>query len=183
MHDTPATWDADLVQLAASTAAAAHGDQRMLTGAPYLLHVASVAMETAWGVARDPSLDATLALCCAWLHDTVEDTETTVEDIESRFGPAIARGVSALTKDPSLAKPDAMRDSLCRLRAEPASVRAVKLADRIVNLQSPPDSWSRARRGRYADEGELILAELGEACPPLADRLRQRIRAYRAAFA
>ena len=174
-------WDHDLCLRASAFAARAHLDQRMLQGTHYLLHVSSVAMETAGAVARSSGrLEGDLAIPCAWLHDTVEDTDTTLDDIREAFGARIASGVSALTKNGDLPKDEAMRDSLRRLLDQPPSVRVVKVADRIVNLQSPPDSWSRAKRTRYADEGALILDTLRGTDPWLESRLEGTIATYRA---
>ncbi|GAB4547731.1 MAG: hypothetical protein Tsb0013_07700 [Phycisphaerales bacterium] len=136
-------------------------------------------MEAVAAMAADPTLDGTLVLVCAWLHDTAEDTPVTVDQIERSFGPRVAEGVAALTKNPRLPKPEAMVDSLQRLQAQPREVRCVKLADRIVNLQPPPASWKPSRCAGYADEAVLILDSLGDASPALAQRLRSRIREYR----
>ncbi|MFK7961836.1 MAG: HD domain-containing protein [Phycisphaerales bacterium] len=180
----PARWDADLVLAAAEFAAAAHAGQTMKRhNFPYLLHVTSVAFETAGAIAADPSLDGTLAMACAMLHDVVEDTDRSADDIATTFSPAIAAGVQALTKRSDVPKPEAMRDSLDRLLQQPASVQAVKLADRIVNLQSPPPTWSTERCMAYAAEGELIGRTLGAACPFLADRLHATRVAYLERFA
>jgi (p)ppGpp synthase/HD superfamily hydrolase len=54
----------------------------------------------------------------------------------------------------------------------------VKLADRISNLQQPPDYWPRDKRQRYQEEAGQILDHLGEASPFLASRLAAKIEAY-----
>lgn len=147
---------------------------------PYLLHVASVAFEAAQAVVQDGSqLVGDLAIPCAWLHDTVEDTDVTPTAIEAQFGGSIAKGVMALTKDASMPKAEAMLDSIARLKEQSPSVRAVKLADRIVNLQPPPANWSTQKRSRYVDEAELILNELGASSAWLSSRLMNAIDRYR----
>ena len=63
-------------------AARAHGDQRVPgSGAPYVVHLAKVAMEVSAACAEDPSLDADLAISCALLHDTIEDAGVTREEL------------------------------------------------------------------------------------------------------
>lgn len=174
-----ARWDADLVLQATEFAARAHHGQTMKRfGMPYLTHVSSVAFESAAAIIADPALDGTLAMGCALLHDVVEDTERTAADIEAAFGPAIAAGVLALTKPSDRPKSEAMRDSLDRLLQQPDSVQAVKMADRIVNLQSPPPTWSTDRCRAYAEEGALIQRTLGNACPYLAARLDRTRQVY-----
>ncbi len=174
-------WDADLCRRAAEFAAEAHAGQTMLgSDAPYLLHVTSVAFEIARAAAQPgSSLVGDLAIPCAWLHDTIEDTEATVEQLEATFGSAVTRGVEALSKKPGLTKAEALADSIDRLKDQPTSVQAVKLGDRIVNLQPPPENWSIKKRMRYAEQAELILDQLGNADAHLAQRLRGAIDHYR----
>lgn len=161
-----------------------HGQHLPGSELPYAGHVVAVAMEVARAIAlrhvgERPVAQPDLALACALLHDVVEDTPITVEQIEQRFGPEVARGVAALSKDPRAGdKAAQMRDSLARIQACPPEVWMVKLADRIHNLREPPRYWTRAKKLAYRDEAELIRATLGEACPILSMRLRERIAAY-----
>jgi len=148
------------------------------TKLPYLLHVTTVAQEVAVALGVEPGHDGDLAICCALLHDTVEDCGVTVEELRGIFGPAVAAGVAALSKDPSLDKSAAMVDSLDRIRRQPQEVWMVKLADRITNLQPAPAHWDSERRRAYRDEARVILDELGEASPWLAARLRAKIEGY-----
>jgi len=125
-----------------------------------------------------PNLDVDFAKCCAILHDTVEDTETTVEEIAQRFGDSVAAGVSALTKNKALGE-QAMADSLRRIREQPREVWLVKLADRIANMSTFPPHWSEEKRLAYAKEAEMILRELGEASMRLSDWLELIITAWK----
>lgn len=161
-----------------------HGQRLPGSELPYAGHVVAVAMEVARAIALRSGGDAPvgqpdLALACALLHDVVEDTPVTVEQLEQRFGPAVAQGVAALSKDPRAGDKTAqMRDSLARIQACPREVWMVKLADRIHNLREPPHYWKHAKKLAYRAEAELIHATLGEACPILAARLAERIAAY-----
>lgn len=159
-------------------AAERHAEQRVPgTELPYLVHVVSVAAEV---IAALPGsgFDADLAVGCALLHDVVEDTATSSEEVAERFGPAIGAGVWALTKDDALPKPERMADSLRRIRAEPREVWAVKLADRITNLAPPPAYWTAEKRAAYRAEAIAIADALGDANARLHDRIRARIAAY-----
>jgi len=120
-----------------------------------------------------------LGMQCALLHDVIEDTDTTYEQVAQRFGDDVARGVMALTKDEGLPKPEAMADSLQRIRDCSPEVWAVKLADRITNLQKPPAKWSPEKRTYYVNEADIILAQLGDASAYLRERLRLKIVEYR----
>lgn len=117
-------------------------------------------------------------MLCALLHDTVEDTAVTYEQVAAGFGQPVADGVLALTKDEGLPKGEQMPDSLRRIKRQPREVWLVKLADRIVNLQPPPKHWQAERIAAYKVESDSILAALGEASPLLAERLAAKIEAY-----
>jgi (p)ppGpp synthase/HD superfamily hydrolase len=119
------------------------------------------------------------AMCCALLHDTVEDTGTTLEEITEQFGEAVAAGVSALTKDKTKTGEEAMRDSLERIRQQPRGIWLVKMADRIANLGEAPAHWPREKRLAYAEEGAMILQALGEASDLLAGQLSERVQAWK----
>lgn len=145
---------------------------------PYVVHVVSVAAETLAALA--PGLDGDLAVSCALLHDTIEDTATSHGELVARFGAAVADGVLALSKDPALPKPARMADSLRRIVAAPPEVWMVKLADRITNLGPPPRAWSPDKRRAYRDEAIAIADALEAASPALRARIRARIAGYAA---
>jgi (p)ppGpp synthase/HD superfamily hydrolase len=168
----------DLYVKALHFAARAHGDQRTPTGLPYVVHVSLVAMEVIAALQAEPGHDDDLAVAGALLHDVLEDTATTVEDIAAAFGPRVAAGVSALTKSAALDKPAAMRDSLARILEQPSEIAIVKLGDRVTNLAPPPPRWGAAKVAAYRAEAQLILDALGAASPFLSARLAERIRTY-----
>jgi (p)ppGpp synthase/HD superfamily hydrolase len=146
----------------------------------YLNHIGSVAMETISGLQRsDAPCDADLAVQCAILHDTLEDTATTYDQLVAEFGQAVADGVLALTKNTALPdKATQMQDSLARIRLQPHEVWMVKLADRIANLYHPPHYWDNAKIAAYAVEAQLIHDALAPANAVLAARLAEQIAAY-----
>jgi (p)ppGpp synthase/HD superfamily hydrolase len=174
-------WSQDVYVRALHFAARAHGEQKTPTGMPYVVHVASVAMEVIAALGCEDAetvCDGDLAVAAALLHDVVEDTRTTIDEVEAAFGAQVAAGVAALTKSKGLAKPDAMKDSLARILLQPREIAMVKLADRITNLAPPPPQWSAAKIASYRDEARLIHDELHGASAFLAERLARRIERY-----
>jgi (p)ppGpp synthase/HD superfamily hydrolase len=125
-----------LVERAQLFATRAHeriGQRRRYTGEPYITHPAAVAALVA-SVAHTPQM-----LAAAWLHDTVEDTDVSLDDIEREFGSGVAQLVSWLTEH---SRPQdgnrATRKRIERavLALAPADAQTVKLADIIENCSS-----------------------------------------------
>lgn len=145
----------------------------------YLAHLGAVVAEVALALQSDLSADGDLAMRCAALHDAIEDTGATHAQLALRFGPAVADGVLALSKDAALPDKRAqMDDSLRRIRSQPREVWMVKLADRIANLEAPPFYWDAARIAAYREEARVIHHALHPASDALAARLQGRIEAY-----
>lgn len=169
----------DLYVAALHFAAERHAHQKVPDSElPYIVHVTSVAAEVIAALGARPVASADLAVTCALLHDTLEDTPTSYAEVERRFGRAVADGVQALSKDAALPKPERLADSLRRIRAQPHEIWVVKLADRIVNLQPPPASWSVEKRAMYRADAQIIADALGAASPQLDLRIREKIAAY-----
>ena len=172
-------WHITSLQRAWQLAARLHHRQPYGHHADYTAHLGAVVFEVLNALQHEPGLDPELALSCAVLHDTVEDTAYTLPELRADFGPAVADGVAALTKDASLpTKTARMADSLRRIRAQPPAVWAVKLADRIVNLQEPPADWPADKRVAYLEEARVIHRALAGGSPYLAGRLAEKIEAY-----
>ncbi|MBE9206463.1 bifunctional (p)ppGpp synthetase/guanosine-3',5'-bis(diphosphate) 3'-pyrophosphohydrolase [Nostoc sp. LEGE 06077] len=162
-------------------AAIAHQNQKMPgSELPYIMHLSFVSMEIIAALSVEKVADGDLAVQCAILHDTIEDTNTTVEQIQAEFGEAVAQGVLALTKDASLAKHLQMADSLTRIKQQPPEIWMVKLADRITNLQAPPHYWNQEKIVKYREEAMQIYAALKDASPFLVTRLASKIADYKA---
>lgn len=172
-------WSQDKYIDALRFATEAHMGQTITgTTHPYVVHAVQVAMEVMAALAVESVSNPDLAVLCALLHDVIEDTATPFAAIEREFGRAVACGVAALSKDASLPKLEAMKDSLTRIRQEPQEVWMVKLADRISNLMPPPAHWDAARCAAYQTEARLILDALAPASPLLAARLATKIENY-----
>jgi guanosine-3',5'-bis(diphosphate) 3'-pyrophosphohydrolase len=143
-------------------AALKHRDQRRKDAfaSPYLNHPLQVA-GLLWrlGGVRD---EATLV--AALLHDTVEDTATSPEEIEAKFGPVVKGLVLEVTDDKSLPGPRRKQLQVERARALSLPARLIKLADKITNLRdtivSPPRNWSRQRVQEYVLWTERVVAGL-----------------------
>lgn len=89
----------------------------------------------------------------ALLHDTVEDTKTTFEELEEHFGPTVTHIVKELTDDKSLPKEEQNRLQIERARHSSHQAKLVKLADKLYNLRdierAIPRGWSRSRAYEY----------------------------------
>lgn len=144
---------------ALSFAARKHRDQRRKgeEASPYVNHVIDVVTILACeGGVTDEDL-----LVAAILHDTVEDTATTFDELAAEFGPAVASLVREVTDDKSL--PKATRKTL-QIEHAPASsplAKQLKIADKIANVRdictSPPKDWSRERRTEYFEWAERVV--------------------------
>jgi len=125
---------------------------------PYVNHLTEVADL----VARATSGSDVELVIAAVLHDTVEDTDTTFEEIAARFGPRVAGFVAEVTDDKTL--PNEVRKRLQVEHAAHAShgAKVIKLADKTSNLRamadSPPRNWSEARRAEYLEWGRQVVA-------------------------
>ncbi|KOS07256.1 hypothetical protein AM493_15340 [Flavobacterium akiainvivens] len=174
----------DKVQLAWNMASAAHNGQFYTNNdgleLPYLNHIGAVVNEVYAVLMGNPEVyNAELALLCAILHDTVEDTALTLTDIETAFGTPVADGVAALTKDSTIAdKQEKMAHSITRILGQPREVAMVKMADRIVNLQPPPKHWPIEKVQSYRGEAAFLYEALRNLCPTLAERLYKKIENY-----
>ena len=163
-------------------AALAHGEQKTPKGLPYIAHITCVAMEVinACEKSQLEQNKTDLAISCALLHDVIEDTNITYDEIYVKFGDKIANGVEALTKDKTKStKQEQMKDSLERLLAQPYEIQMVKLADRITNLGIPPKHWDSEKMKKYQEEASLILSCLKNSNVYLAKRLEGKIEEYK----
>lgn len=148
------------------------------TEIPYVVHLSNVAMEILIAYQHTKDFDIEFAIQVALLHDTLEDTNTAFEELQSEFGIEVANGVLALTKNDDLPKHMKMLDSLNRIKLLPKEVWSVKLADRITNLQKPPQKWDNSKKIEYKKEAESILEILKGANEYLEKRLLEKISEY-----
>lgn len=154
----------EIIDRAFQFAKAAHAGVRRRSGEPYIMHPIAVATI----VSQEIGLGST-SIAAALLHDVVEDTEFTVEDIEQHFGPKIAQLVDGLTKisggifgDKASVQAENFRKLLLTM-SEDIRVVLIKMADRLHNMRT---LGSMAPNKRYKIAGETLYIYA-----PLAHRL------------
>jgi GTP diphosphokinase / guanosine-3',5'-bis(diphosphate) 3'-diphosphatase len=139
-----------------------HGSQKRASGDPYFSHPVEVA-----GLMTDLKMDQD-TIITALLHDTVEDTLTTIEDIEKKFGPEVARlvdGVTKLSKIEAQTEDERAAENLRKFLlaiSDDIRVLLVKLADRLHNMRTLHFIKSPEKRRRIAKETMDIYAPLAE---------------------
>lgn len=170
----------DFYQKAIKFAGLKHANQNMPDSkANYLVHLSNVAMEVLTAYHKENSFDVELAVQAALLHDVLEDTDTSFAELKSKFDTQLATTVLALTKDKSLPdKKEQMRNSLIRINSTFKEATIVKLADRITNLQEPPQHWTNEKIKTYQNEASLILEKLKGKNSYLENRLKEKIINY-----
>jgi (p)ppGpp synthase/HD superfamily hydrolase len=174
-------WSQETYLKAYRFAAKAHLGQMVPgTNFPYIMHLSFVSMEVIAALNIEKGHDENLAVQCAILHDVIEDTDATYEQVKAEFGETAANGIVALSKNKTLEKHLQLEDSLRRIRQQPHEVWIVKLADRITNLQPPPSYWTKDKIAQYREEAIQIHASLRESSPMLSSRLLAKIEAYKA---
>ncbi|WP_109438923.1 MULTISPECIES: HD domain-containing protein [Aquimarina] len=170
----------ELYQKAMKFAGEKHSEQKVPgTNSNYLLHISNVAMEVLIAYNFDKTFDIDFAIQIAILHDTIEDTTADFDEIKKEFNETIAQAVCALTKDEKLvSKEEKMIDSLTRINKLKKEVGLVKIADRITNLQTPPQHWSKDKIIKYCNEAKLISSTLKNKNDYLNKRLETKICEY-----
>lgn len=164
---TPLAQIVDAIDFAASR----HRDQRRKDPeeTPYVNHPIALARV----LAVEAGVEDVATLVAAVLHDTIEDTDTTVSELRERFGDVVAGVVMEVTDDKSL--PKQRRKDLQVEHAARLSERArlVKLADKIANLRdmaaSPPADWPIERRREYFNWAKGVI----DGLRPVHARLEQ----------
>ena len=152
---------------AAGFAAALHGDQQRPTGAPYTEHL----LEALEVLVRGAGVTDPEILCAAVLHDVVEDTSGTLEEISTAFGPRVAELVGWVTipePGPGQDRASVKEEYLRGLRRAPHDAILVKLADRASNAQTLRNLPAARQRAYYAQTVEHIVP-LAAAEPWFAD--------------
>ncbi len=151
------------IRLAFEMAVDAHKNMRRKSGEPYIIHPLRVAQI----VVNEMGLGATAAIC-ALLHDVVEDTELTLDDIKREFGIRVSRIIDGLTKLSgvfdltSSIQAENFKKLLLTL-ADDVRVILIKIADRLHNMRTM-DSMPRKKQLKIASETLYLYA-------PLAHRL------------
>ena len=137
---------------------------------PYIDHLKSVARVIAEvGGINDPQIQA-----AAWLHDTLEDTETTPEELEATFGKRVCQLVQEVTDDKTLPKEERKQQQIQHAPKLSPDAVLIKLGDKISNVidvsNTPPTDWTLERRKEYLDWAEAVI----DKCPKVNSALEQR---------
>ena len=148
-------------------AAHKHRNQRRknVAASPYINHPIALANL----LANEAGITDLIVLCAAILHDTVEDTETTLPELEQRFGTRIAQVVAEVTDDTTLTKARRKQLQVEHARHLSHEARLVKLADKICNLrdvaEDPPANWTQERRIEYFEWAKRVIDGLRGSHP------------------
>jgi len=156
LRDLLPALDADAVAKAVEFAVRYHGDQTRPTGAPYAEHLLEALEVLVRGAGvTDPGI-----LQAAVLHDVVEDTPCTIDDVRRSFGARVAEMVAWVTKPEPAAGIDrkaAKEAYLSRLQDAPDDAVQVKLADRVSNVQTLRNLGLPEQRQYYAETVRYIM--------------------------
>jgi guanosine-3',5'-bis(diphosphate) 3'-pyrophosphohydrolase len=147
-----------------------HSQQRRkdADASPYINHpIALLSI-----LATEAGINDRDTLCAALLHDTIEDTDTSVEELVEAFGASVASLVQEVTDDKRLPKAERKLRQVKHSAHLSPKACAVKLADKIANLRdvadSPPVKWSLSRRREYFDWAKQVVDNIPD---PPADLL------------
>ena len=163
--------DICLVTRATLFAAQRHADQRRKgrRQEPYFNHLAEVAGTLCEAIEGD---DAAL-VAAAFLHDTIEDTQTSLEELQKLFGEDIAALVMEVTDDKSLPKLERKRLQIVNAPKKSRRAKLLKIADATSNVRSlaadPPSDWDSARMLDYIAWAEQVIGH----CRGLNSKLEQ----------
>ncbi|XP_048185971.1 guanosine-3',5'-bis(diphosphate) 3'-pyrophosphohydrolase MESH1 isoform X1 [Perognathus longimembris pacificus] len=163
---------------AADFAARKHRQQRRKDpeGTPYINHPIGVARI----LAHEAGVTDIAVLQAALLHDTVEDTDTTPEELELRFGAQVRRLVEEVTDDKALPKSERKRLQVERAPHSSPGAKLVKLADKLYNLRDlnrcTPVGWSESRVQEYFQWAAQVVKGLQGTSRPLEEALEQLFR-------
>lgn len=153
------TKDLAIILTALEFASSKHRDQRRkdLEASPYINHPIGLANV----LCNEGKITDAKVICAALLHDTIEDTETTAEELKSIFGKTITNIVLEVTDDKSLPKADRKLAQIAHAKTASKRARLVKLADKICNLRdilkTPPADWELQRKQEYFDWSKAVI--------------------------
>jgi guanosine-3',5'-bis(diphosphate) 3'-pyrophosphohydrolase len=173
-----------LISEAAEVAARRH--KRMVRkgrgSEPYVNHLAEVANLLA--IATDGA-DAEL-VAAGWLHDTLEDTDTTSQELSARFSDRVASLVIECTDDMSLPKAERRRRQVVDAPKKSADAKLIKIADKISNIEarirSNPTAEERADLIEYTDWAEQVVAGCSGGNPYLDEKFDDAVQRARASL-
>jgi guanosine-3',5'-bis(diphosphate) 3'-pyrophosphohydrolase len=161
----------ELVLQAAAFAAEKHRNQRRKDeeASPYINHPLQIAYILVQADVEDP-----VVLAAALLHDTIEDTETTLDELEIVFGYEIANIVAECSDDKTLTRLERKQAQIDHAATISRKAKLVKLADKIDNVSdingAPPAGWSLERKREYFDWAKKVVDRMRGTHPVLEAR-------------
>lgn len=157
------TYDTEKIKKAYKLAEKSHGDQRRVSGIPYILHPTSVAC-----IVAELGMD-TDSICGALLHDVVEDTPVMLDEISKKFGGEVAKlidGVTKISKIPYSTREQQQAENIRKMliaMADDIRVIIIKLADRLHNMRTMDCMPEQKRRDKSLENMQVFA--------PIAHRL------------
>lgn len=157
------TYDMEKIRSAYAFAEQCHGDQRRVSGIPYILHPTSVSC-----IVAELGMD-TDTICGALLHDVVEDTQATLEEVGRKFGGDVAKlidGVTKISKIPYSSREQQQAENIRKMliaMADDIRVIIIKLADRLHNMRTMDCMPEQKRRDKSLENMQVFA--------PIAHRL------------
>ena len=139
-----------------------HRDQRRKdnSASPYINHPIGLANV----LCNEGKVTNAKVICAALLHDTIEDTETTPDELKNAFGKGITNIVLEVTDDKSLPKAERKLAQIEHAKNASKNAKLVKLADKICNLRdilfTPPADWTVARKREYFDWAKAVIEQV-----------------------
>jgi GTP diphosphokinase / guanosine-3',5'-bis(diphosphate) 3'-diphosphatase len=164
--------DLALLLRAAAFSAERHRDQRRkgLDASPYINHP----LDVADALASIGGVVDTTTLVAALLHDTIEDTTASPDELEARFGAEVRRLVEEVTDDKRLGTAERKRLQVEHTAALSTAAKQIKLGDKLCNVrdvvENPPSGWGTERRLAYLDWAAAVV----DGCRGANERLERR---------
>ncbi len=176
-------FDTAVVFAALKFSAAKHRTQKRKDGeSPYINHP----IEVAELLVRVAQVRDTETIAAALLHDTVEDTGTSPEELRENFGDQITGLVLECTDDKHLPKVERKRLQVVNASHKSPRAKLIKISDKICNINdiinTPPPDWSLQRRVEYLEWAEKVVAGLRGGCAELDALFDHKLREGRTAL-
>jgi len=170
----------NLVLKATQFAALKHCDQRRKDGkTPYIIHPISVAMI----LAEIGSIEDLEILSAALLHDTLEDTDTSVHELDKNFGSRVRIIVEELTDNDMLTFSQRKQMQIDNAPYLSKDATLVRIADKISNvsdvIENPPPEWNQKRCNKYVDWAEAVMNNCQKVNQDLENHFFELLTEYR----
>jgi guanosine-3',5'-bis(diphosphate) 3'-pyrophosphohydrolase len=157
-----------------------HQRRKDVEQSPYINHPIQVAYQ----LVDLAGVEDSEVLMAAILHDTLEDTATTAQELEAQFGATVRQLVESVTDDKRLPKPERKQRQIDHAATLSPGAALIKISDKIANVrdvaQSPPAGWDMARKQQYLDWAEAVVNNCPTSNLVLKQQFQQTVAAARA---